>query len=1148
MDSKISQFLRKPNPALTDDVPLVSEGENYKTSLNALVSLGNTRHVSDAAYNSVLWDGVVDRAPSKNALRDKIVSIEQAIEDVNNDGGSFLQQGGGALHRSFTSKMREVVHLTDFIPEEVHPWILDGTAAIPGDPHFFDCIDAFEAAMNSVSVINSASPNAFAGGPEVIFPLGSCYFSRTIHIKKSMTLTGRSPNGLRTHFGTRLVFAPSITGIVVEFLTTFQGDMDPPIFPPPLSDPSISKSGAPTTIRNMRIHSLSAGVPDRTLNRTGVGVGHGEGHGIWMRGQTVLEGVVIQFFPTHGLYVRAAAVVQNTPEGRAMYGNCNLSYVNQCSMLSNGGAGIYIDGPDTNACIFIGCDSSSNRLSGIFESCFIGNTHIGHHTDQNGFGAMCSWRSAPGITGMHAYATSDPTRAGTIPPTGHPESEDVWERIIQLGQDPLDPNYPDADAHPNFQAKWPKWPNDPFSLTPKIYERGAAYWADDDSALNVFIGCYTEQNQPRSIIMHPSMVFGPMSLSEESTGYQHAANVLRGGITLPWTANRTGAPDVPFQQWFNPTFDNAHMLRVAGDGQIAAGLEPNVLTATDLSFVFDEPSGTWAWMHARSGARVAQRITTGLNTLTGGKTYALQGGQSIFPNGFWMGGSNLTSRQHTSVNLVPTIGSYAAGDVFFNAAPGVSSPTAWLCTTTGAKTAVAWIPNNPVAGGTLCTNDGGKVYVCIDPGTTANTTPWAANTLYLPGVMRTNFGNKYVVVTVGVSGGNPAWAVSTPHAVRDIRTNAGQSYNCIVAGTSASYNDWAPNTSYTRGAGVINGGNWYNCTFAGTSAASGGPTGIDPSNDVTDGAAKWRYTAVQGPTGLGAGLFDGTVRWTRIETTPAVGPSGTASGAIPDGTVVWNYVNPALGAAKPWANDTRYEFGNTVLSDGNKHYTCVDRGHSATLKQWMPSTIYEVGERRKNGPNAYIVVVRAPGGSNMSGTGTGPTGNDPLVNVVDGDITWRFQSVTSGPAGTGTANISDGSVAWSYRVATPDSGIGPTGEGVHIVDGTAVWVYKPPFVMTPLDGKMSVQDIPNATGTVTITPGTSPRATLFSGALAGNVTVTMSVVGAIAGSTFRVTRTATGAQTLTINPGAMRVLAVNQWADMTYSGTAWYVSASGSTQ
>lgn len=79
----------------------------------------------------------------------------------------------------------------------------------------------------------------------------------------------------------------------------------------------------------------------------------------------------------------------------------------------------------------------------------------------------------------------------------------------------------------------------------------------------------------------------------------------------------------------------------------------------------------------------------------------------------------------------------------------------------------------------------------------------------------------------------------------------------------------------------------------------------------------------------------------------------------------------------------------------------------------------------------------------------------------------------------------------------------------------------------------------------TLTPGTSPVLTRHTGTLTADRTVTLSTTGAIEGQRFRITRTGGGAFVLNVGTGPLKALATNQWLEVVYNGTAWYLSAYG---
>lgn len=76
-----------------------------------------------------------------------------------------------------------------------------------------------------------------------------------------------------------------------------------------------------------------------------------------------------------------------------------------------------------------------------------------------------------------------------------------------------------------------------------------------------------------------------------------------------------------------------------------------------------------------------------------------------------------------------------------------------------------------------------------------------------------------------------------------------------------------------------------------------------------------------------------------------------------------------------------------------------------------------------------------------------------------------------------------------------------------------------------------------------LTVGTDPWRVRHTGTLTADRTITLNTAGAVAGATFRITRTGGGAFNLSI--GGLKNLATNTWAAVVYDGAAWYLAEYG---
>ena len=79
----------------------------------------------------------------------------------------------------------------------------------------------------------------------------------------------------------------------------------------------------------------------------------------------------------------------------------------------------------------------------------------------------------------------------------------------------------------------------------------------------------------------------------------------------------------------------------------------------------------------------------------------------------------------------------------------------------------------------------------------------------------------------------------------------------------------------------------------------------------------------------------------------------------------------------------------------------------------------------------------------------------------------------------------------------------------------------------------------------TLTVAADPRAIRHTGTLTANRAVTLSTTNASAGDKFQISRTGGGAFNLNVGTGPLKALATNTWCEVTYNGSAWFVSQYG---
>lgn len=117
----------------------------------------------------------------------------------------------------------------------------------------------------------------------------------------------------------------------------------------------------------------------------------------------------------------------------------------------------------------------------------------------------------------------------------------------------------------------------------------------------------------------------------------------------------------------------------------------------------------------------------------------------------------------------------------------------------------------------------------------------------------------------------------------------------------------------------------------------------------------------------------------------------------------------------------------------------------------------------------------------------------------------------------------------------------PRDSAISIV--LASWFVKLHKVVTSLVYSISAD---NGDSNITLTQDTSALTQRFNTALTTNRTITLNTSKANRGARFRIVREsgATGGSTLDV--GGLKSLAVSEWADVEFSGSAWILTGYGS--
>ena len=238
----------------------------------------------------------------------------------------------------------------------------------------------------------------YKGSRKLFVPAGEYIMgTTTLDITHTLIIEGESSiNG----YSSRLVWTGDCDGIRIQAYNTSGATA---------VDGVAHYSGSYSIIRNLGL----AGPYANNSNFTG----HTEGdyHGIRCRTNYIIEDCLIDGFAGDGIYSRATS-----GGGAGQEGNSNCSFINRVK-VTNVRNGVYLDGADANACTLIGVIGVYCRQFTVFDTSFLGNTHIGHHSANAGLvrGVASSVVSIGGSryfvkAGQSAGASTNAPKSSTV--------------------------------------------------------------------------------------------------------------------------------------------------------------------------------------------------------------------------------------------------------------------------------------------------------------------------------------------------------------------------------------------------------------------------------------------------------------------------------------------------------------------------------------------------------------------------------------------------------------------------------------------------------------------------------------------------------------------------------------------------------------
>jgi hypothetical protein len=397
---------------------------------------------------------------------------------------------------------------------------IDMFGAVPDDggiygvPGAADNYPAFQAAFAFLEANRTALTEDVAILPELHIP-GLYYCGTQLELKQGAFSIIGEP-------GSRIRFPANSNGIIVHSRDTI-GESTTTTNP---------KSGAGSVLRGLTLKGSGGTNPNK--------------HGIRCRAICLIENCAVAEFSGDGIHIVADVTAGAGTPG---LGNANQWALRNVTVNNNGRHGLYIAGGDSNAGLAVQVNALSNGRWGVLDESFLGNTHVGHHSDSNGIkGAGCTAypngsSSLVAYGGFHySVALGQHAAASTTVPG---TNEAVWVRT--------------APGGPTLQI--PEWQSG------AAYFSGGAYASTGLNGRHLFVGCYSEGSQGH-------VQFSPHTLA---VGGFFGAN-LRGGAAafadnygLRSYTFRAGDPEGPNAQLGGGDAADGMVLKLADAAKASGG-------------------------------------------------------------------------------------------------------------------------------------------------------------------------------------------------------------------------------------------------------------------------------------------------------------------------------------------------------------------------------------------------------------------------------------------------------------------------------------------------------------------------------------------------------------------------------------------------
>jgi hypothetical protein len=395
-----------------------------------------------------------------------------------------------------------------------------------------DALDAMVACLSARAVNVSGG----TGGIERIrFGVGSFNLARTIEVAAGTMTWEGTGSGMASAQQTLLQFPTGVTGFRIQTYTTSGAST---------KDSVTHASGQGSVIRGFALRGAYAA----TLTEK-------EAHGVHLRARATVEDVYIQQFEGDGIYIVASSANGENANEWAV----NRAFINNCRN------GMYLAGSDSNAGVSNLVDAENCRQFGIYDTSFLGNTHIAPSSAGCGIrlendGVKCPATVVSYNGNRYGCIIGQETGASVNTPTGT-ATDNSWWYFLGAG---------------GAATGRPAW------VSGMSVRAGGSYCADDSSGATVWLGAYHELAQGKAQFMSgltPTQALvlgGTLSTSGNVRGgvvLQSALGTLQAGAATFAAPGSTGKTDIQpvsgqFLRFYDSTQLPSRMSYVLNGGDV----------------------------------------------------------------------------------------------------------------------------------------------------------------------------------------------------------------------------------------------------------------------------------------------------------------------------------------------------------------------------------------------------------------------------------------------------------------------------------------------------------------------------------------------------------------------------------------------------